>query len=268
MTLDRAYEQSSHSPQAQGTPTGWPEVPLLPQHLWHGSQPAAFSSHSPAALGCPDPCMGVPPSSTPIFRFASSSLTSALSPSVSSSKPSPIYHQKDGAPPYFTGNCGSPELNPGDSPIDIEYENVNQNHNPADLDRGSASIVIDMPSNSVGAHSPVRLSGPPNPTNRLPPASGSIPNNAHSQANLPDIEVEVPRAASELPTSVPPEPSAHDVEMSHHGPVQSIPETLTLEEFITPVPSSRSEPANSTKSKRGRNGTNYKLSSSLPVNME
>ena len=263
MTLDRAYEQSNHSPQ--GASTGWAEVPLLPQHIWHNSQSAGFSGHTPTTLGCPDPCVGVPSSSAPMFRFASSSLNSALSPSVSSSNPSPIHLKKDGALPYFTGNCGSPELNPGGSPIDIDYDNVNQDHHPTDPDRGSASIVIDMPLNSVGAHSPIRFSGPQNPAHQLPPANLSIPNNAHSHANLPSIEVEMPCVTSALQTSVSPISPTHDMAMGRCGPVPSIPETLTLEEFITPVPSFRSESA---KPKRGKNGTNYKLSSSLPVNIE
>jgi len=266
MTLDRAYEQSNHSPQ--GASTGWAEIPLLPQHLWHDSQSAGFSGHTPNTLGCSDPCVGVPSSSAPMFRFASSSLNSALSPSVSSSNQSPIHLRKDGAPPYLTGNCGSPELNPGSSPIDIDYDNVNQDHHPTDPDRGSASIVIDMSLNSVGAHSPIRFSVPPNPTNQLPPANGSIPNNAHSHANLPSVEVEVPCVTSTLPTPVSPISPPHDVAIGCCGPVPSIPETLTLEEFITPVPSSRSESATSAKLKRGRNGANYKLSSSLPVNHE
>jgi len=263
MTLDRAYEQSNHSPQ--GAATGWAEIPLLPQHIWNDSQSAGFSGHTPTTLGCPDHCVGVPSSSAPMFRFASSSLNSALSPSVSSSNLSPIHPQKDCAPPYLTGNCGSPELNPGSSPIDIDYDNVNQDHLPTDPDRGSASIVIDMPLNTMGAHSPIRFSGPPNPAHQLPPANGSIPNNTHSHANPPHIDVEVSCGISALPTSVSPISPVHDLTIGRCGPVPSIPETLTLEEFITPTPSSRSEPA---KTKRGKNGTNYKLSSSLPVNHE
>ena len=262
MTLDRAYEQSNQSPQS--VVTGWAEIPLLPQHIWHDSQSAGFSGHTSTALGCPDPCVGVP-SSAPMFRFASSSLNSALSPSVSSSNLSPIHLQKDCAPPYLTGNCGSPELNPGSSPIDIDFDNVNQDHPPTDPNRGSASIVIDMPLTSVGAHPSIRFSGPPNLAQQLPPANGSIPNNAHSHTNLPNIDVDVSCVSSALPTSVSPTLPAHDLAMGRCGPIPSLPETLTLEEFITPAPSSRSESA---KPKRGKNGANYKLSSSLPVNHE
>ena len=263
MTLDRAYEQSNHSPQ--GASTGWAEIPLLPQHIWHDSQSTGFSGHTQTTLGCPDSCMGVPSPSAPIFRFTSSSLNSALSPSVSSSNISPIHLQKDGAPQYLTGNCGNQELNPGSSPIDIDYDSVNQDHHPADPDRGSASIVIDMPLNSVGTHSPIRFSVPPNHVHQLPPANGSIPDNAHSHTNIPNIDAEVSCVTSALPTSVSPISPVHDLAIGCCGPVPSIPETLTLEEFVTPVPSSRSESA---KQKRGKNGANYKLSSSLPVNHE
>ena len=267
MTLDRAYEQSNRSPQ--GASTGWAEVPLLPQHIWHDSQSTGFSGRMPTTLGCSDPCMGVPSSPTPMFQFASSSLSSALSPSVSSSNPSPIHLQKDGAPLYLTRNCGSPDTDRGNSPmpIDIDYDNnVSQDHHPSDLDQGSTSAVIDIPLDSAGGHSPVRFSIPANPTNQLPPASGSIPNNAHSHANLPNVEVSCVTSAP--PAPVPPIPLAHDVVIAHRGLVPSIPETLTLEESTTPAPSSRSELATPAKPKRGKNGANYKLSSSLPVNLE
>ena len=266
MTLDRAYEQSNPNPQ--GTSTGWAEVPLLPQHLWHNSQSGGFSGHVPTTLGCSDPRMGAQSSSTPMFRFASSSLNCALSPTVPSSNLSPIHLQEGCTPPYLARHCGGPALNPGNSPIDTNYDNANQDHHPTDPDRGSASTVADIPLNSVGAHSPIHFTVPPNPTSQLPPANISIPNSAHSHANLPNIEVEDPCVTSALPASVLPMSPAHDAVMAHHGPVPSIPETLTLEESTAPVPSSRSGPATSAKLKRGKNGTNYKLSSSLPVNLE
>jgi len=263
MTLDRAYEQSNPSPQ--GTSTGWAEVPLLSHSLWHGSQTAGFSGHMPTTLQCPNHRAGVPSSSTPMFQLASSSLSSALSPSVSSSNPSPIHLQPDGAPPYLTGNCGSPSLNPGNSPMDVDHDNVNRDCHPTDPDRASTSTIFDMPLNPVGPHSPARFSVPPNPINGLPPANGSIPNNAHSHTNPPSVEA---CPTSVLAVSVPPMSSARDVATVHCGPVPSIPQTLVLEESTTPVPPSRSEPGTSAKSKRGKGGANYKLSSSLPVNFE
>ena len=266
MTLDRAYEQSN--PDPQGGSAGWAEVPLLPQHLWHDSQSEGFSPQVPTTLGCSDPRMGVPSSSTPMFQFASSSLNSALCPPVPPSNLSPVHLQERGALLYLTGNCGSSALNPGNSPIDTDYDDVSQDHHPTDPDRGSASTVIDVSLNSAAAHSPIHFSVPPNPTNQLPPANVSIPNNTHSHANLPNVEMEDPCVTSALPASVLPMSSAHDVVTAHHGPVPSIPETLTLEESALPVPSSKSGPATSTKPKRGKNGTNYKLSSSLPVNFE
>ena len=275
MTLDRAHEQSSSSPQC--TSTGWAGIPLLSQNLWHDSQIARFSGHMPTTMGRSDPCINVPSASAPMFQFASSSLSSALSPSVLSSNRSPIHLQKDGAPSYMTGNCGSPRLDLGNPQVDVDYDDVNQDHHPTDPDRGSTSGVIDIPLNSAGAHRPVCFPVPPKPTNELPSANGSIPNNARPHANLPNVDVEMscvtsapvfPAAVDMLPVSVPPMSPAHDVDMAHCGPVPSIPETLTLEESSTPGPSSRSESGAFVKPKRGKNGANYKLSSSLPVNIE
>jgi len=258
MTLDRAHEPS----------TGWAEIPLLPQNLWHNPQTVTFSGHMPTSLECSDHRMGVPSSSTPRFQFASSSLSSALSPSVSSSNPSPMHLQPGGATSYLITNCGSPVINPGNSPMDIDYENVIQDRHPADPDRGTTPTAIDVQINSVGAQPPVGFSVSPNSPDELPPANVSIPDNTHPHPNIPNIEVDVPCVTPTLPISVPPMSPAHDVAIAHHGPVHSIPETLVLEEATTPVPSSGPEPAISAKTKRGRNGTNYKLSSSLPVTLE
>ena len=266
MTLDRAHGQSTSGPQ--GAPTGWAEIPLLPQNLWHNSQTATFSGHMPTSLECSNHRMGVPSSPPPRFQFASSSLSSALSPSVSSSNQSPMHLQPEGAPSYLTANCGSPVINPGNSPMDIDYENVIQDRHSADPDRGTTSAVIGVQMNSVEAQPPVRFSVPPNPPNEPPPANVSIPDNTHSHPNLPNVEMEDPCVTPTLPVSVPPMSPVHDVAIAHHGPVHSIPEILVLEEATTPVPSPGSEPATSAKTKRGRNGTNYKLSSSLPVTFE
>lgn len=264
MTSDRVYEQSNSSPQ--GTSMGWAEISLLPQNPWGGSQIAGFSGHMPNTLECPDHRMGVP-SSTQMFQFASSSLSSALSPSVSSSNPTPVHAQPDGTP-YLTGNCGSPIIDPGNTQMDIDYDNVNQDHHPADPGRGSTSTAVDIPLNSAGAHSPARFSVPPNPSHDLPPADAPIPNNTNLHPNLPNIGVEAPCVTPPLPVSVLPILPDHDEGVAHHGPIPSIPETLVLEEATTPVSSSRSESATSTKPKRGKNGGNYKLSSSLPVTLE
>jgi hypothetical protein len=170
----------------------------------------------------------------------------------------------------MTGNCGSPRPDPGNPQVDVGYDDVNQDHHPADPD-------IDIPLHSAGAHRPVCFPVPQKPTNELPSANGSVPNNTHPHANLPNVDVEMscvtsapvfPAAVDMLPVPVPPTPPAHDVDMAHCGPVPSIPETLTLEESSTPGPSSRSESGASAKPKRGKNGANYKLSSSLPVNIE
>lgn len=264
-TSDRTYEQSDCSPQ--GASMGWAEVSLLPQDLWHGSQIAGFSGQIPNTLECANRPMGAPSSPTQMFRFVSSSLSSALSPSASSSGPTPIHLQPDGAPSYLTGNCGNPVINPGNTPMDIDYDGVNQDHHPADPDRRSTSGVIDIPLNSVGAHSPARFSVPPNPSHELPPANVSIPNNVHSHPNLPSIEAEVSCITSALPASVPPLLSAHDEATVHCGPIPCIPETLVLEEATTSA-SPEPEPGTSAKSKRAKNGANYKLSSSLPVTLE
>ena len=265
MTLDCAYEQSNSSPQ--GASTGRTELPLLSHNLWHSSQTAGFSGHMPTTLECSDHRMGVP-SSTQMFQFASSSLSFALSPSVSSSNATPMHLQLDGAPSYLTGNCGSPAINPGNTPMDIDYDNVDQDHHPVDPDRGVTVTITDVPSNPVRAHSPIRFSVPPNSSNDHPLADGSIPNNPYSHANVPSIEVEVPYVTSTPPVSVPQILSAHDEAIAHCVPVSSIPETLILEEATTPVSSSRSESATSAKPKRGKSGINYKLSSSLPVTLE
>ena len=261
MTLDRAHEQSISSPQ--GSSTTRAEVPLLLQNLWHNSQIAGFSGHMPTTLECSDHRMGAPSSSTQMFQFTSSSLSSALSPSISSSNPTQIHLQPDGTPSYLTGSCCSPTIDPGNTNID--YDDVNLDHHPADLDREAASTVIDIPLNFVGAHSPVHFPVPPGPSSELPPANIPVPNNAHSHVNLPNIEVEAPCVTSTLPISVPPMSPAHDEAIAHHIPVPSIPETLVLGEVTTPE---SSESVTSAKPKRGKNGANYKLSSSLPVTLE
>lgn len=263
MTLDRAFEQSNSSPQ--GSSAGRAEVPLLPHNLWHGSQSSGFSGHLSATFECPDHRMGATSPPMQMFQFASSSLISALSPSISSSDPAPMHLQQDGAPLYSAGNCGSPTINQGNIPAEIDYDHVNQDHHLADPDRGAASTVIDIPLNPVGAHSPVRFSVPPNPSSELPPANVSIPNNPHSCFNLPNIEVEIPCLTPPLPLSVPPISSAHDETTAHCVPVRCIPETLVLEEATTLVSSSKSGSAVPAKPKRGNT---YKLSSSLPVTLE
>lgn len=264
MTLDRAFEQSNSSPQ--GSSAGQAEVPLLRHNPWHGSQSSGFSRHMPATFECPDHRMGATsPQMQQMFQFASSSLSSALSPSVSSSDPTPMHLQPDGPPLYLTGNCGSPTINQGNTLAEIDYDHVSRDHHLADCDRGVTSTVIDIPLNPVGAHSPVRFSVPPNPSSELPPATVSAPNNAHSCVNLPNIEVEIPCVTPTLPLSVPSISSAHDEAISHCVPVRCIPETLVLEEATTLVSSSRSGSAIPAKPKRGNS---YKLSSSLPVTLE
>ena len=263
MTSDHTHEQSNSSPQ--GSSTTRAEASLLLQNLWHDSQIVGFSGHMPTTLECSDHRMGAPSSSTQMFRFASSSLSSALSPSISSSNQTQIHLQPDGTPSYLTGSCGSPTINPGNT--DIDYENVNLDHHPADPDREATPTVIDIPLNFVGAHSPVRFPVPPNSSSELPSANIPVPNNVHSHGDLPNIQVEVPCVTSTSPASIPPVLSAHDEEISRRVPVQSIPEILVLGEATTPE-SSISEPATSTKPKRGKNGANYKLSSSLPVTLE
>ena len=257
--LDRAHEQSNSSPQ--GASTGRAEAPMLLQNLWHDAQIAGFSGHMDTTLECSDHPMGAPSSSTQMFRFTSSSLSSALSPSISSSNTTRIHLEPDGVPSYLTGNCGSPVINTGC--MDIDYDDVGLEHLPADPDREATSTVIDIPLNFVGAHSPVRFPVPPNPSNELPSANVPVPNNAHSHTNLPNIEVEIPCVISTLPMS-----SAHDEAIAHRVPVPPIPEILVLGEATTPESSSGSEPATSAKPKRGKNGANYKLSSSLPVTLE
>ena len=267
MTSDRTYEQSNASPQE--TSTGWTEVPLLSQNLWHNSQTAGFSGHMSTTFECPNHRMGVQSSSPQMFRFTSSSLSSALSPSVSSSNPTPVHLRPDGAPSYLTGICDSPTINTENTPMNIDYEDTSHGHHPADTDRGATtSTVIDIPLNSVGAHSPVHFSVPSNTSNDLPTANVSIPNTAHSHVNLPNTDVEVPSVTSPLPVSAPPISSTHDEAIAHCALIPSMPETLVLEEATTPVSSSRSEPATSAKPKRGKGGANYKLSSSLPVTFE
>lgn len=269
MTSDHTFEQSTSSPQ--GDSTGWGEVPLLPQDIWHNPQTARFSGpeHITTTLGS-DHRMGVPSSSSPIFQFASSSLSSALSPSISPSNPTPLHLQPDGASRYFPGNCRSPNaIEPGDAPMDIDCDNVNQDHRPVDPDRCSISTVVDIPLNFVGTHSPVRFPAPQNSSNGRPSEDAvSIPNNIHLPAN-PNLEVEVSCVASTLSVSVPPMSSVHGATaVDRHTPGPVIPETLVLEEAPGPLPSPGSEPGVSTKSKRGKPGFNYKLSSSLPVTLE
>lgn len=260
MTSDRTFEQSTSSPQ--GSSTGWAEIPSLPQNIWHNSQTTAFSGpgHVPTTLDS-DHRMGVPSSSPPMFQFASSSLSSALSPSVSSSNPTPAHLQLDGPPQYLPGNCGSPVIEPGNSPMDLDYDSINQDHHPADPDQGSISAIADIPLDSVGTHSPICYSVPQNPPNEHPSENVSTPNNTHSHTNHPNLEEEVPCVASTLSVSIPPMSSVH-------GPGPAIPETLVLEEAPGPLPSPGSELVASTKSKRGKQGFNYKLSSSLPVTLE
>ena len=266
MTLDRAQEQSNPGPQ--GTSAGQAEVPLLPQNPWHGSQPPGFSGHILTAFECPDHRMGATSSPIQMFQFASSSLSSALSPSVSSSNPTPMYLRPDCAPSYLTGNCGSPTVNRGSTPTEMDYDDINQDHHRADPDRGATSAVIDnidISLNPTGACSPVRFSVPTDPSSELPPANVSIPNNAHSHVDLPDIGVEAPCISSTLPLSIPQISSIHDEATACCVPIRSIPETLVLEEATIPVSFSKSGSASPAKPKRGNS---YKLSSSLPVTLE
>lgn len=261
MTSDHTLEQSTSSPQ--GNSIGWGEVSLLPQNIWNNSQAAGFSG--PGQMSntlCPDRRMGVPSSSPPIFQFASSSLISALSPSISSSNPTPVRFQSDGAPQYSPGNCGSPSIDPGNAPADIDYDSINQDHLPADPEPCSISTVVDIPLNSVETHSPACFPAPRDSSNEHPSENGSIPNDAHPHAN--HLNLEVSCAAPTLSVSISPMSSAHDVVVANRT---AIPETLVLEEAPGPVPPSRSEPLASS-SKRGKQGFNYKLSSSLPVTLE
>ena len=262
MTSDPPIEQSASG--SQETSMGWADVSLLPQSIWHNSQAVGFSGpgHMPTTLQCTDHRMGVPSSSAPMFQYASSSLCSALSPSVSSSHPTPMHLRPNGT--YLIGNCGSPAIDPGSAPMEIDYDIVNQDH-PADPDRGSISAVVNVPLNSTGTHCSAGWSVPQNPPNELPSENVSIPNNPHSHANHPNTEVQVPCVAS---ASVPPMSSVQCMAEVDHAPAPTIPETLVLEEATLPVPPSTSELPGSTKSKRGRPGTNYKLSSSLPVTLE
>lgn len=264
MTLDRAHEQSNSSPQGGSTERA--EIPLLLQNLWQNSQIAGFSGHMPTTLECSDHHMGTPSPSTQMFRFASSSLSSALSPSVSSSDPTQIRLQQDCAPSYFTRNCGSPSISPGNT--DMDYDNANLDHRLADPDREATSTSIDIPLDFVGTHSPVRFPALPNPFSEPPSADVPVPDNAHPHANLPNMEVDIPCITSALLVSAPPISSAHDEAITHHVPLPSIPETLVLGEATTPESPSRSDPTTSAKPKRGKNGANYQLSSSLPVTLE
>src|SRR5258708_14428039 len=104
----------------------------------------------PAAIDS-DHRMGASSSSRPMFQFASSSLSSALSPSVSSSDPTPVHLQPDRTPQYL---CRSPAIEPGSAPMDIDYDDINQDHHPADPDRVSIPTAVDIPLNSVETHSP------------------------------------------------------------------------------------------------------------------
>lgn len=258
VTLDHTPGQSTSSPQ--GAPAEWTGVPLLHQGIWHSPQAVGFSG--------PDHPMGIPSPSAPTFQFASSSLSSALSPSISSSNPTPVHLQLDGTPQYLPGGCGSPAIDSGNTPMDIDYDNISQDHRPIDPNRGSLSTVVDIPLRSIGTCPPVRFSVPRNPSNERPPENASITNNTHSNSNHPNLEAEVPSVTSTFSASVLPTPSVHNVAVAHHAPCPSIPEILVLEEAAAPVPSPGSEPTTSTKSKRGRQGSSYKLSSSLPVTIE
>lgn len=264
MTSDHTFEQSTSSPQ--GGSTGWSEVPLLSHNIWHNLQIPGFSGprHMPTTIES-DHRIGAPSSSRPMFQFASSSLCSALSPSVSSSDPTPAHLQPDRTPQYM---CCSPAIEPGSVPMDIEYDDISQDHHPADPGRVSISAVVDIPMNSAETHSPACFAVLQNPPSEHPPENVSIPNNAHSHANHPNLEVGVLCLPSTLPVSVPPMTSVRDVAMENYTPGPAIPETLVLEEAPGPLPSPRSEPAASTKSKRGKQGSSYKLSSSLPVTLE
>lgn len=265
MSSGCTLEQSTSSPQ--GNSTVWGQVPLLPQNVWHISQTASFSGpgHIPTTLDA-DHRMGISSPPPPMFQFTSSSLSSALSPSVSSPNPTPGHLQPDGTPQYFPGNCCSPTIDPGGAPTDLDY-GINQDHHPVDPDRCSISIV-DIPLNSVGTHSPACFSASPNSSNEYSSENAPIPNNAHSHYNDPNLEVEVPCVTPTHVVSVPPMSSVNDVAVESRTPGPVIPGTLVLEEAPGPVSPSRSDPVASTKSKRGKQGFNYKLSSSLPVTLE
>ena len=262
MTSDCTFEQSTSCPQGSSMEcsTGWGEVPLLPQNIWHNFRTAGFSGpgHMSTTI-CSDHRMGVPSSSPPMFQFASSSLCSALSPSISSSAQTPIHLQLDGTPQYFPGNCGSPAVEPGNPSMNIDYD-VIRDHRQTDPDRGSIS--------TMGTRSPVCFSVPQNSSNQHPPNNVSISNNAHSDTNHPSLEVQVPCVVSTPSVSVPPVSSVHGVTVANHTPGPTIPETLVLEEAPCPLPSPSSDLVSSTRSKRGKQGFNYKLSSSLPVTLK
>ncbi|KAF9786051.1 hypothetical protein BJ322DRAFT_1005044 [Thelephora terrestris] len=268
MTSDPSLEQSTSN--LPGTSTGWAEISLLPQNIWHNSQAMRFSGsgHIPTTVQCTDRPMGVSSSSAPMFQYASSSLCCALSPSDSSPNPTTMHLQPNGAPRYLIGNCCRPAMDHGSTPMEIDYDSVNQDHHPADPARESISSVADVPPNSTGTQCSVGWSVPQNPANELSSEDLSIPNNAHSHADLPNPGFQVPCVASTLPASIPPMSSVQGVTEVDHAPGSAIPETLVLEEATAPLPPSNSDPPNSTKSKRGRPGTNYKLSSSLPVTLD
>jgi len=257
ITSDRTFEQSTSTPQ--GSSMGWTEVPLLPQNIWHNPQAVGFSGPGQISttLECADHQMGVPSCSVPMFQFASSSLNSALSPSVSPSNPTPMYLQPGGAPQYLSGNCGGSAIDPGSTPMDMDYDNINRDHCPVDPERASIPAVVDIPSFPV----------PQNPSNELLSEDASIPNTAHSHASHPNPEVEAPCLVSTLPVSSPTS-SFHDGAEVTHTSCPAVPATLVLEEATLPGSSSGSDPTASTKSKRGKSGFNYKLSSSLPVALE
>lgn len=151
--------------------------------------------------------------------------------------------------------------------MDMDYDNINRDHCPVDPDRGSIPAVVDIPLSSVGTHPPVCLPVPQNPSNALLSENVSIPNTAHSHANHPNPEVEAPCLLSTLPVSSPTS-SFHDGAEATHTSCSAVLETLVLEEATLPGSSSGSDPTASTKSKRGKSGFNYKLSSSLPVALD
>lgn len=255
MTSDRMFEQSTSN--SQGISTGWAEVPLLPHNIWHNPQAVRFSApgHTPTTLECTDDHqMGVSSSSIPMFQFASSSLSSALSSSVLSSNPTPMHLRSD-SPQYLTGNNGSPEIDPGSTPMD--YDTVNKDHHPVDPGRGPIPAGVSL--NPARNHSMPCFLVPRSLSDEL------LPDNAHPHPNVPNPMAEVPCVSSTISSSVPPMSPVHDMTTMNHIPGQVVPETLVLEEATVLVPPSRSEPMTSTRSKRGKPGSSYRLSSSLPV---
>lgn len=151
--------------------------------------------------------------------------------------------------------------------MEMDYDSINRDHCPVDPDQGSIPTVADIPLSCMGTHPPVRFPVPQNPSNELPSENVSIPNTAHSHANHPNLEVGAPCVVSTLPVS-PPTSFVCDGAEATHASGNAVPETLILEEATLPDSTSGSDPTASTKSKRGKSGFNYKLSSSLPVAFE